>query len=124
MAETVEEKIERLEKTEDAVIKKEKETRGRKAKVKSTSKKGEFTTEETALKLYTIFNLPYIILKKPQMYQQKDFKVEAEALNRIAEKYEMVATVLKMFDPITIISNLVIKIKTNSDLKKEPKKIG
>lgn len=123
MAETVEEKIDRLEKSEETVIKKEKETRGRKPKAKSTNKKGDFTTEETALKLYTLFNLPYIIFKKPQMYQQKDFKVEAEALNRIAEKYEMVATILKMFDPITIISNIAIKIKTNSDLRKEPKKI-
>lgn len=123
MAETVEEKIDRLEKSEETVIKKEKETRGRKPKAKSASKKGDFTTEETALKLYTLFNLPYIIFKKPQMYQQKDFKVEADALNRIAEKYDIVATVLKMFDPITIISNIAIKIKTNSDLRKEPKKI-
>ena len=124
MAETVQEKIDRLEKSEETVIKKEKETRGRKAKTKNTSRKGEFTTEETALKLYTLFNLPYIIFKKPQMYQQKDFKIEAEALNRIAEKYDIIATVLKMFDPITIISNFAIKIKTNSDLRKEPKKIG
>lgn len=90
-------------------------------KKKSTSKKKvskiAFTPKEVETKLDIIFKFVARISGREYNYQPKDYDQEAAGLVRLADKYEIVNTLLVIFDPLVVITGLITKFMT---LKKNP----
>ena len=89
----------------------------KKPAAKKKNSKIAFTPKEVELKLDIIFKLVARISGREYEYQAKDFDQEAAGLVRLAEKYDLVNTILVMFDPVVVISGLVTKFIA---LKKTP----
>lgn len=89
----------------------------KKPAAKKKNNKIAFTPKEIELKLDIIFKLVARITGREYEYQAKDFDQEAAGLVRLAEKYDLVNTILVMFDPVVVISGLVTKFIA---LKKTP----
>lgn len=95
-----------------------KETRGRKPGTGSGAKL-KMNKAEIAKYLFLIFNFICVILNKQNPYMVEDFYAEAEALQRLSEKFSVINTILNLLNPIIIISGFIEKF---AKLKEAPKK--
>ncbi len=91
------------------------------AKKKTTKKKKSskiaFTPKEVEIKLDIIFSFIARITGREYKYQSKDYDQEAAGLVRLADKYELVNSMLVIFDPLVVITGLVTKFL---NMKKNP----
>ena len=97
--------------TESAEKKSEKKT--------SKAKKIKMDKGEISKYIYLIFNFFCFIFKKNNPYMIEDFYAEAEALQRLAEKFTIITVILNLLNPIIIISGIIEKI---IKIKESPEK--
>lgn len=93
---------------------------------KKTTKKLTNTVESLQSKIFLLFSLFSHILGKENMYDSEHFKVEAECLLEMSLKYEIVAFVIEMFNPIVFVASLVQKftnLKNKNKKQQEAKKV-
>ena len=84
-------KLENIEKESEAPDKETKTTEKKSAP--KSSKKIKMDKAEISKYIYLIFNFFCFIFKKPNPYMIEDFYAEAEALQRLAEKFSIITTV-------------------------------
>ena len=101
-------KLENIEKESEAP--ETKTTTTEKKSAPKSSKKIKMDKAEIGKYIYLIFNFFCFIFKKNNPYQIEDFYAEAEALQRLAEKFNIITTILNLLNPIIIISGIIEKI--------------
>lgn len=92
--------------------KKEKKRRGRKPKV-------EVSYEEIQQKLVRLFNFFSSLFKSEKKYSEKDFLEESKDLARLSQKYEFIATILTILDPLFLLAGLFTKINEMLNSRKK-----
>ena len=110
-------KLENMEKETEAPEKDPIKTAEKKDKAPKT-KKFRMDKAEIAKYIYLIFNFFCFIFHKPNPYMIEDFYSEAEALQRLADKFSVITTVLNLLNPIIIISGIIEKIIKIKDTPK------
>jgi hypothetical protein len=86
----------------------EKKTRA-KPKAKAKSKAPAITPKEVGDKLHIIMQLVAKVSGRNYEYTTKDWDQEAAGLVRLSEKYEVVAMVVNLFDPLMVLAGLITK---------------
>lgn len=104
----------------------EKETETPEKEIKTTDKKPggskakkiKMDKAEISKYIYLIFNFFCFIFKKNNPYMIEDFYAEAEALQRLADKFNIITQILNLLNPIIIISGIIEKIIKIKDTPK------
>ena len=101
-----------LEAIEKTTEEKKETSKNIEEKKKTTSKKTKIKMDksEIAKYIYLIFNFFCFIFHKSNPYMIEDFYAEAEALQRLADKFNVITVILNLLNPIIIISGLIEKI--------------
>lgn len=112
-------KLENMEKETEAPDKDPIKTAEKKDKATPKTKKFKMDKAEIAKYIYLIFNFFCFLFHKPNPYIIEDFYSEAEAVQRLADKFTVITTVLNLLNPIIIISGIIEKIIKIKDSPKE-----
>ena len=100
-------KLENIEAEKESEIKEETQKKQQK---KTGIKKVKMDKAEISKYIYLVFNFFCFIFKKPNPYSIEDFYAEAEALQRLAEKFSIITVILNLLNPVIIISGIIEKI--------------
>lgn len=109
-------------KIEETIIEEEieGEEKPQKKKRRSRKPKIDVSYEEIQQKLVRIFNLFASLLKSDKKYAEKDFIEESKDLARLSQKYDFIATILTILDPLFLLAGFFTKI---SDMLNSRKKV-
>lgn len=80
-----------------------------KSRSRAKSKAPAITPKEVGEKLHLIMQLGAKLSGRKYAYNPKDWDQEAAGLVRLADKYEIVATVVNLFDPMMILAGIITK---------------
>ena len=111
-------KLENMEKETEAPEKDTIKTAEKKDKAPAKTKKIRMDKAEISKYIYLIFNFFCFLFHKQNPYMIEDFYSEAEALQRLAEKFSVITTILNLLNPIIIISGIIEKIIKIKDTPK------
>ena len=87
---------------ETLIEEKPKKKRGKKSKA-------DVSYEEIQQKMSRVFNLFATLLKSKKKYSEKDFLDESKDLVRLSQKYDIVATILTILDPLFLLAGFYTK---------------
>ena len=82
-----------------------KDGRGKKKKTKA-----DFSVEEIQEKLSSLFNAFAVFMKIDKDYQPKDFLEESKDIIRLSQKYNGIAMILTLLDPVFLVLSMSKKV--------------